>query len=395
MGVALFWCSVLNAALPTQDLTEVIEARIEKMSPSQKAAMLMIIGIVGKKITRSTKTWIKKRGVGSVILFPKNIGSIEQIKNLTQAIQKLSQKDAVLIAIDQEGGRVRRIRKNVTFLPSAMTLGATATPSLSYLSGMVAGKELYHLGINVNLAPVLDIYHSKQDSLIGTRSFSPRTDTVSEMGSAYIRAIQNQGVSATAKHFPGHGAVTGDSHYTLPTSNIRFKRWLKIHMPPFQKAIDNNVDLLMTAHIQYPRMLKDLRAPKEEWNLPATMSPTLINRVLRKKLGYNGIVITDDLGMYAIKKKWTFGEAAIKAVLAGTDLVMVAWNRAAKNEVWNALTEAIKNKRISEDQVNASMRRILKLKYSKAEKPFTYTNSNILKNPHQQARAIHAYDYKS
>jgi beta-N-acetylhexosaminidase len=366
---------------------------INRLSLDDKAAMMMLIGIPGRSVTPATEHWFSQRHASGVILFPTNIGTPHALRDFVRSLQNLppAEHGNLLISVDQEGGRVRRLRNNVTFLPSPMTVGMTESPGMGYMAGMVAGKELFALGINTNLAPVLDLYNSRQDRLIGTRSFGRNPRQVGAIGSAYIKALQLQGVSATAKHFPGHGEAQGDSHYTLPISNITLERWKRTHRVPFDQAIAQGADLMMTAHVRFPQLLKELQAPETERDLPASFSPTLLTQLLRNEMGFRGVVVTDDLEMHAIRKKWRLGDAAVKSLEAGSDMVMVAWTESTKEEVFSAIRDAIQSGRLSERKVTETLTRILTLRRQKANSEHEVGQAPleaVLRNPSHQRTAV-------
>lgn len=344
--------------LPVDAITDKeIESLISTMTVNEKVGQLLIFGIGGPKVGPVAKAHIIKRLVGGVILYDKNIRDPEQLAKLTAALQEHSIKTPkgipLLIAIDQEGGSVARLKKGATTLPGNLALGATRSVVLAEKAGRLTGVELAAVGINMNFAPVIDVNTNPHNPVIGVRSFGESPDLVAQMGTAYIRGIQANGVLATAKHFPGHGDTNVDSHKKLPIvfhDNVRMDT---IELRPFRAAIRAGVAAIMTAHILYPKL---------DPELPSTLSYTILTKLLRQKLGFNGLIITDDIEMQAIDAQYETGKAAVMAIQAGADIVLVPWDLKKQQRVYNTLRQAVRNGKISETRLNLSVRRVLKSK---------------------------------
>ena len=275
---------------------------------------------------------------GAVIVFPKNAGFLPgRFKDL-------------LVTVDQEGGRINRIRKGVTALPAPAEI---KTETEAYRCGQIMARELLPLGIGLNLAPVVDVNRGGERNIIGNRAFGGDPQRTARLSAAMIQGMQDGGLAACAKHFPGHGATSKDSHKCLPRVRMTLKQWQKTDMIPFKKAIESGVSCIMVGHIMYPAM---------DRVFPASLSPKIITGVLREKLGFKGLIITDDLGMGAILKHYQPGEAAVMAVEAGADMVMVCRNRRRQERVRRALSRALEEGRISRQRINRSLARIKKLK---------------------------------
>lgn len=337
-----------------------IEARVEKiistLSLEQKVGQMLIYGFKGQK-EEDVLSDIKKYKLGGIILYSHNISSAEQVFSMNRFIHKSSMEHTgvpAFISIDQEGGKVLRTQDFATVLPGNMNLGATGSSTLSFLAGKLTAVDLETLGINMNFAPVLDVNTSSGNDVIGVRSFGSDPDMVAKLGSAYIRGIQSRRVSATAKHFPGHGNTSGDSHYQAIVLERSLNDLRKNDFKPFIAAINSDVDAIMTAHISVPSIDND--------NIPATMSKRIITDILRKELGFNGLVITDDMEMRPVTKKWSIGRSAVQAVIAGCDIVVVAWSPGAKNDVYNSIINAVRSNSINESRIDESLRRILRVK---------------------------------
>ncbi len=333
------------------------------MTPEEKIGQLLMVGIRGKRLTPGTEQLIKKLKLGGVIFYAHNIDDPVQLRQFTSAIQRVASLDhgdqgiPLFISVDQEGGSVARIRKGVHSFPPPMAIGATGSLQLSYMVGKMMALDLSAMGINMNLAPVLDVNTEQENQLIGIRSFGGDPELVAQMGMWYIEGLQSRGVVATAKHFPGHGSTAVDSHYAIPAIQTELSDLEKFHLIPFKKAMENGLDALMTAHLSVLAI--------DPSGLPATFSYNLLTQVVRKKMNYQGLIVTDDLEMKSIRNKYGVGEAALKAILAGSDIVMVSWTDEKKTEVFKTLLTAYREGKLTEKRLNESVRRILRLKYQR------------------------------
>lgn len=277
------------------------------------------------------------KDAGSIIVFDRNVKYLKKLKKY-------------FIAVDQEGGRVNRIRKGVTILPAP---GKIKTVKEAYGCGKVLAKELISLGIKLNLAPVVDVNTEPANSIIGDRSFGDNPKKVSRFACAMLRGMQDNGLLACAKHFPGHGATKRDSHKCLSKVNVSYKEWERVHLPPFISAIKAGVSSIMAGHLLYPAL---------DEKYPSSLSQKIITGILREKLGFNGVVITDDIGMGAIARHYSPEEAAVLALNAGVDIVLVCKGRMIQERVMNAIVDGILDGRIKMDRINQSIERVRKLK---------------------------------
>ena len=338
---------------------------IAEMTIEEKVGQLIMVGFEGTQANEAVETHIRERFVGGVVLFSRNIQSPQQTAELTNELQRLAEATAcqipLFIGIDQEGGWVIRLKEGATVLPGNMALGATDSTELAERAGEITAVELAAVGVNLNFAPVMDVNNNLDNPVIGRRSFGESPELVSRLGVPYIQGLQRNGVLATAKHFPGHGDTTVDSHFDLPTVNHDLERIHALELQPFRAAIDADVAAIMTAHIIYPAF---------DAARPATLSPTILTDLLRKELGFDGLLITDDMEMRAIDDRYRSGEAAVMAVEAGADIVMVLWTPAKQIEVFDALLSAVKSGRISQARLNQSIERILKSKGAAFERRF-------------------------
>ena len=312
-------------------------------------------------VTPDIEKQMRKYHIGGVILFQENVPETEQTVKLAEQFQSLSQKLGLFISIDQEGGTVTRIESG-TNMPGNMAIGATGSAEMAEKAGTVTGKELLALGFNMNFAPSLDINENPDNPVIGVRSFGGTPELVAEMGAGYISGLQHTGMIAVAKHFPGHGDTDVDSHAGLPVVEHSAERVHETELLPFKEAIEEGVDAIMMSHVAYPELDPSVIVSGKSGQMiktPASLSNTITTTIARDELGYQGVIITDSLGMGAIEQHFGPEEAAVKAIQAGADIILMPKSLEA---VVPAILEAIKSGDIPEDQVDESVRRIISLK---------------------------------
>ncbi|MBI3607675.1 MAG: beta-N-acetylhexosaminidase [Nitrospirae bacterium] len=323
------------------------------MSLQDKLGQLVMVGFDGTTPSREVKRLIATTRVGGVILFRRNIDDPPQVWALTRALQRLAPKAPLFIAVDQEGGRVSRLPPPFTQFPPAAVLGKRNSFDLTYGVGEAMGREMAAVGINMDMAPVLDVNTNAANPVIGDRAFGDSPIVVEEHGLAMIVGLQDRRVIACAKHFPGHGATSADSHLELPEVAVSLRQLERIHLRPFEHAIANRLAAVMTAHVRYPAL--DPAAP-------ATLSKKTLTGLLRRAMGFEGIVITDDLEMKAISSRYDPPAAALKAFLAGADILLFCRDTEAARQAIEALTEAVRRGRLSEARIDLSLERILRTK---------------------------------
>lgn len=319
----------------------------------------MVFGFNGKKMTPEIRDLIRNEQLGGIIFFGRNIGTPEEVLALTSELQREAKlaghKHPLLICIDQEGGVVRRLGEGATVFPGNMLLGATHNPENSYKIGVATGKELKALGVNWNLAPVLDVNNNPENPVIGVRSFGESADLVAKMGRMVMKGMQDAGVITTLKHFPGHGDTNVDSHLDLPVISHDMDRLEEIELKPFVELIQNGADTVMTAHVYFP-------AIENAVGVPATLSKKVITGLLRNKLKFNGVVTTDCMEMNAISETIGTANGAIEALKAGVDLVMVSHQYDKQRETIETVLSAIESGRLDEKIIDAALDRVSKLK---------------------------------
>lgn len=328
---------------------------INKMSIDEKIGQLIFAGIRGTTITRETEMLINEFKVGGIILFGNNLDSPEQSIQLLNQIKSINEGNIlpIFLGVDQEGGRVERLPR-VTNLPTNQEIGTRDNEVFSYEIGKLLGKELSAFGFNLNFAPVLDINSNPNNPVIGDRSFSHDPEVVSELGVQTIQGMKTEHIIPVVKHFPGHGDTNVDSHFELPLVNKSLAELETLELIPFKKAIEAGVNVIMTAHILLPQI---------DDKFPASMSEPVITGILREQLGFNGVVITDDLTMQAISDNFNIGDAAIESVKAGTDIILMAHDYDRLIAVYEALREAVHDGEITEERINESIQRIINLKW--------------------------------
>jgi beta-N-acetylhexosaminidase len=330
-----------------------VDAILARLTLEEKVGQLLFLGFGGTTMDDTISSFLKQKKPGGVALFSRNIKSVPQTLKLIRDVRKYDPAGIpMFVSVDQEGGRVVRLTKETTVPPSNMAIGATGSEELARKMGESLGRDLALLGFNMNLAPVLDVNSNPKNPVIGIRSFGEDPGDVARLGVAYTLGLQSQGVSAVAKHFPGHGDTAEDSHHAMPALDHDKARLYELELAPFRRALAEGLDALMTAHISLPKIA-------EEPGMPATVSKNVLTGILRDELGYGGLVITDGLEMEGIVSVYGSGEAAVRAVEAGADMVMVLWFKEKKNEVHKALLDAVKSGRISEARLDQSVRRVL------------------------------------
>jgi beta-N-acetylhexosaminidase len=344
----------------TQPSMTNVDALISKMTLEQKVGQLLVIGFMGPKLTPELREMIEQYHVGSVILFSlnQNIESPQQIAQLDHDLQTAalnSGHPGLFICIDQEGGRVTRLFENRGFteFPSAMAIGATGKPENAERIARAIATEMKTLGLNVNFAPVLDVNNNAVNPIIGTRSFSSDPNIVAKFGVAFLKGLQSEGVLAFGKHFPGHGDTGTDSHIALPTVPHNRERLAAIEFVPFKAAMQNDVAGVMTAHVTFPAI-----DPTEK--LAATLSPKILNGLLRDEMKYDGLLVTDSLEMGAIGESgYPPPKAAATALQAGADLLLFNKGFDDHKKAVALIIAQVKSGEIPQARLDQAVKRIL------------------------------------
>lgn len=288
-------------------------------------------------------------------MYKRNIESAKQTQQLLNELKAANNENAppLLLSVDEEGGVVSRMPKPFLKLPTPREIGQTNNTSYAYEIGSTIGEMLEELGFNMNFAPVLDIDSNPNNPIIGKRSYGSGAQIVSDMGNAVAEGLQSNSIVPVVKHFPGHGDTEVDSHLDLPVVHKTLAELEALELIPFQLAIQNGVDAIMIAHILLPEL---------DTEFPASLSSTIIDGLLREKLGYNGVVITDDMTMGGITKHFDIGKAAVQSVLAGSDIILVGHQDKLQRAVIHALSASAADGTLTEERINESVYRILQLK---------------------------------
>ncbi len=319
----------------------------------EKIGQLFMVGFSGTTVSKDLASFMAEYKPGGVILFSRNLRSPDQIVRLTNQLQKLAGPQPLFISVDQEGGRVSRLPAAFTIFPPCAVLGLCDSSELTYAAASATAVELRAVGINMNMAPVLDVGTNPDNPIIGDRAFSASATQVSAQGLATLAGLQDNKVIACGKHFPGHGETSVDSHKALPTVTLSADRIREIELRPFRHAIENGLASMMTAHVLYTS-LDDRR--------PATLSPYIVGDMLRGELEFQGLIVTDDLEMHAIDDHYSIEEAAVQAFKAGADILLLCKDRGRITAAMDALGNAVKQGQISEARLEASLRRIALIK---------------------------------
>ena len=327
-----------------------LEEQMNKMNLPDKIGQMIISGLDGKALSDEEYLMINSGQVGGVIFLGHNVKNEVQFKAL---IDQLPQETEIplFLSVDQEGGRVQRLPLNKKAYPPALTIGKT--PDEAYAHGVKLGQAVKSFDLNLNLAPVLDVFSNPENKVIGNRSFGRTPETVAFVGVDVMHGVQETGIIPCVKHFPGHGDTVIDSHEGLPVIHHDLSRLESFEWLPFKRAIQEGADMIMTAHVLIPSI---------DTQDPATLSKAIITDQLRNAMAFDGVVITDDLVMGAISKKYPYEVAVRKAVDAGVDIMLISNNNYV-DEIQHSLYTAVQNGQIDLNRIDTSVKRILKLKY--------------------------------
>ena len=354
-----------SQAVPQKRTTTIrptyVDELLSRMTVEQKVGQLLMITVseptTGKELATldsSFRNLFRTLQPGGVILFGGNLENVPQSIRLINALQEMS-RVRLFVATDEEGGTVSRLTASghipATPIPSAQLIGDTQDPQLAYETGRVIGEEMGALGFNMDLAPVADVLTNPRNEVIGTRSFGTQAQLVARMVAEEVRGLQSVGICAVLKHFPGHGGTANDTHVSTVVDPESFSTMKRIALVPFERGIDAGASAVLIAHVEYPDVTGS--------HTPASLSPVIVNHLLRRELGFDGVVMTDAMNMAAVTKFAPPNEAAVDAVRAGCDIVLMPLDVPA---VYQALLAAVRDGSIPERRLDQSVRRILDLK---------------------------------
>lgn len=330
---------------------------INKLTLDEKIGQMIIAGFPSKYYDEHLKKMIEEFKLGNVVLFGRNFGSIDETIMLMHDIQENTIKNTGIpsfIGADQEGGMVTRLREGTAVFPGNMAVGAANVKGSALKGGEIVGEVLRAAGINLNIAPVLDVNNNPKNPIIGPRSYGDNPEKVAEFGADYIKGLQSRGVVATAKHFPGHGDTAVDTHKGMPTIEYGMDRLRKVELYPFTKAIEAGVDAIMTAHILFREIDKE--------GLPATLSYSVLTGLLRREMGFQGLILTDCMEMDAIIKNYGIEKGSVLAVNAGADIICISHHMDVQIRGITAIKNAVLNGEISYKRIDESVQRIINMK---------------------------------
>lgn len=339
--------------------------KLEGMSLDEKIGQMIIVGFEGQYIDENIKSLILDKYIGGVIFFRSNVGSLEDVISLTNEFKSLNinNKNPLFIAVDEEGGEVSRTPDEFLEIPIAQYIGEFNSENINYNLGKILADELKIQGYNMDFAPSLDILSNPYNTVIGNRAYGTTADIVSRLGIKTMEGIRDEGIISVIKHFPGHGDTDVDSHYGLPLVEKSLDELKELEFIPFENAIKNGADVVMISHI----LLTNIDNEN-----PATMSKEIITNILRNYMKFNGVVITDDMTMGAIIENYNIGEASVKSINAGSDIILVCNGYDNELNVINSIKDSVTSGVITEERINESVYRILKLK-----EKYDISNKNI------------------
>lgn len=322
-----------------------------------QAGQRLVGGFPGREIDPEFIRLVKEYKIGNVILFAHNIENMSQLKRLCQEIQDLIRAEtghSAFITIDQEGGVVTRLPEDGCNVPGAMATAATGNPENAGILAGITARELKSLGINFNLAPVMDINNNPANPVIGVRSFSDQAEVTAAFGRAAVQGYQQESLLSCAKHFPGHGDTAVDSHLGLPVIEKTMEELEQLELKSFRAVFEAGIPAVMTSHILFPKLEPD--------RIPCTMSRRIITDILRQRLGFRGLVLSDCMEMDAIRKYYGTAKGVAAAMAAGVDMVFVSHTSSLLEEAVLEVYQAVEEGRISREEMAASAERILSYK---------------------------------
>lgn len=315
----------------------------------RSVAQCFMVGLPGPELDDESRAFLAEYPAGGVILFKRNVRTAAQLRKLVSALHDSPAGPPPLVAIDHEGGRVHRLPRPFTHFPAAGVVGASGDPRVAEAVGRAMGRELAAVGIDLDFAPVLDVWSNPRNQVIGDRAFGTTPARVATAALALARGLLRGGVLPCGKHFPGHGDTLGDSHFVLPRVRKTRAALAATEFPPFERAIAARLPALMTAHVVYPAL--DPRRP-------ATLSPKILHTLLRQRLGFRGVLFSDDLEMNAVAARRKPGASAIAALEAGCDMLLVCQSVAASRAAIDGVVRAVERGRLDARLITAAATRI-------------------------------------
>lgn len=324
----------------------------------------LIIGIQGLTLAREEADFIVRNNIGGIILFRRNVESPQQLRDLNAEIQtlrhRMPDKAPLFISIDMEGGRVARLKAPFTQWPPLAAIGKLDSTSVAFRFAQAMGDELRAVGINLDFAPCVDIFSNPSNTVIGDRALSTTPEPVARLGSALVRGYIKSGVIPCAKHFPGHGNTRIDSHEDLPVEERSLEELESFELEPFKKVFRARLDMVMAAHIKFPKI-------DPEW--PATLSEIFLKKILRERLRYRNMIITDDLDMGALKRNYDKSTIAVRALQAGANILLYCNEPDSPPTALDAIEKALNDKTLDANVISDNHKRVLALKKDSLTNP--------------------------
>ncbi len=329
------------------------------MTLEEQIGQVLMVGFWGDTPSQEVIDLISRYHVGNVLLFSRNVREAGQVLELTASLQAMAkeagQRYPLFIAIDQENGIVQRLGEAATIFPGNMALGAIGSDEIAFKVALATGRELQALGINMNLAPVVDVNNNPANPVIGVRSFGEDAQQVARLGAAMVKGYAAAGILSCLKHFPGHGDTAVDSHLALPLIPYDLERLEALELVPFRGGIEAGAECVMIAHVSFPALTsQDM--------LPATLSPDIVQGLLREKLGFSGVILSDCMEMRAISDTFGTERAAVTALQAGIDLVLVSHTYTRQRGSIEAILAAVETHELSPQAIQQAAERVLRLK---------------------------------
>jgi beta-N-acetylhexosaminidase len=339
---------------------QLAERLIGEMTDTELLGQVLLLGYFGTRPSGDILRWIRDKKIGGIKIFGWNAHSLPELADSIGQMQKAAAENRLqiplFVATDQEGGWVRHVKGDTSITPGNLAIGATGLPYDAYHTGNYIGRELHSLGINMNFAPTVDVYTNPQAHVIGPRAFSDDPMETSRLAVAYYRGMRKAGIICTAKHYPGHGNATEDSHGTLPVIHTSLKTMWERELLPYRFLSTRDLPAVMSGHLAFPEVLGD--------ETPASLSSFFLKEVLRERIGFDGIVITDDMRMHSvIHNGMNTVDACLAALQNGNDMLMVSRDTEMYRRIWDRLYRELQENPEFRRTVTASVRRILRLKF--------------------------------
>lgn len=336
-----------------EDKEEKYQRALAAMTMDEKIGQLMIVGYIDEGIS---KKWIIENKIGGFVLFKRSYNNFSELYSIIINLKSENKLNTLplFIALDEEGGTVSRLPEGKTPVPGARKVGTYDKTNITKETGRIIGIEMSAAGANLDLAPVVDIAESPLNKLMFDRSYGSDADTVSRHSKAFLQGLSGAGIFGCAKHFPGHGDTVVDSHKNMPVINKTLEEWRMTDALPFNTMISAGVDFIMAGHLAYPAI--------DSSGLPATMSSVFLTDILREDMGFEGLIITDDVEMLGYPQGDDMKEAVITSFLAGVDIFCVGQTLSVQQTVLEALKDGAASGRITEEQIDASVLRIIRAK---------------------------------